>query len=96
VKKDKAKVIDEVWTEDRVRSFLDLEPPPGVDGDYHRLRRAYQSMRADDFRLFLRFFTEAGHDLDARGPEGETVLAQIADHRYAGPFVAALRDAGAS
>ena len=45
MKKDKERVQDEVWTEARIRSFLNLQPPAGVNADYHRLQRAYQSMR---------------------------------------------------
>jgi hypothetical protein len=48
-RKDKQKIVDEVWTEERIRSFLDLQPPAGMDADFHRLQRAYQSMRAEDF-----------------------------------------------
>ena len=29
LKKDKAKVLDEVWTEDRIRGFLDVAPAAG-------------------------------------------------------------------
>lgn len=95
MKKDKQKIIDEVWTEERVRSFLQLQPAPGFDADFHRLRRAYQSMRADDFRLFLAMFKEAGMDINAQNPQGKTLLEEIAAHRHAGEFVEAIREAGA-
>ena len=58
-RKDKKKVVDEVWTPERVRSFLSLEPPAGVDADFHRLRRAYQSMKVEDFEDFIDMFVEA-------------------------------------
>ena len=96
MKKDKEKVIDEVWTEERIRGFLDLEPPPDLDADFHRLRRAYQSMRAEDFALFLGMFVDAGMKLDARGPDGRTLAEEIARHRLAGPYLEALNDAGAA
>ena len=39
-RKDKKKVVDEVWTPERVKSFLELQAPAGIDPDFHRLRRA--------------------------------------------------------
>jgi len=89
-RKDKKKVVDEVWTPERVRSFLDLLPPEGVDADFHRLRRAYQSMRAEDFADFVALFVAAGGRLDARGPEGQTIHDEIARHRHGTPFLEAL------
>ncbi len=90
MKKDKAKVIDEVWNEARVRSFLDCQPPPQANADAHCLLRAYQSMRADDFSLFLGFFTEAGRDLSATDAHGKTLQERIAHHRNSGEFRRAL------
>ncbi|MCB1632679.1 MAG: PA4642 family protein, partial [Pseudomonadales bacterium] len=49
LRKEKKKVVDEVWTDERIRRFLHLLPPEGVDCDFHRLRRAYQAMRPEDF-----------------------------------------------
>ena len=92
-RKEKKKVIDEVWTPERVRSFLDLLPPEGIDRDFHRLRRAYQSMRAEDYEDFVQLFVEAGGNLQARGPEGQTVQEEIARHAHGAPFVEALRQA---
>lgn len=95
MRKDKAKVIDEVWTSDRVRSFLDLQPPAGVHADYHRLLRAYRSMRASDFKMFLGFFTQAGCDVNAASADGKTVLDIVATHRRSTSYAQALIDAGA-
>ena len=95
LKKDKARVIDEVWTRERVREFLHLEPPEGVDADFHALLRAYQSMRVDDFRLFIEFFhDQAGRRLDATGPDGVTVPEIVQEHRRSAEFAEALRQAG--
>ena len=90
-RKDKKKIVDEVWTEERVRSFLDLQPPEGLERDYHRLKRAYQSMRADDFADFVEMFLEDGGDTESRGPTGLTLAEEISSHRYAGDFLRALR-----
>ena len=65
MRKDKQKVVDEVWTEERVRSFLEVRSHDGSSDDFHMLLKAYQSMRAADFELFVGFFVEQGRDLQA-------------------------------
>jgi len=94
-KKDKAAVIDEVWTEERVRDFLHLQPPQGRDPDFHVLLRSYQSMRTDDFQKLVKFFQGAGRNLSAPGPDGRTVLEIVATHRNSGEYADILRRAGA-
>ena len=89
-RKDKKKVVDEVWTPERVRSFLELEAPAGADADFHRLRRAYQSMRVEDFEDFVELFVGAGGKVHTRGPEGRTLLEELAHHAHGAPFAAAL------
>ena len=96
MRKDKEKVLDEVWTEDHVRSFLDFRPYDGSDPDFHVLLKAYQSMRADDFALFVKFFSEQGRNINAADRDGRTVLAVVNEHRHGGPFAEILRGAGAS
>ncbi|MEH6551434.1 MAG: PA4642 family protein [Pseudomonadales bacterium] len=95
LKKDKEKVLDEVWTEDRIRSFLDVLPPAGVDADYHMLLKAYQSMRADDFAIFVEMFTSAGRHINNTGPDGKTVMDIIAEHRHGKAHAAILTAASA-
>lgn len=95
MKKDKEKVLDEVWTEDRVRAFLDVEPKAGENPDFHKLLKAYQSMRADDFALFLDMFLEIDGDLNATDPAGRTVLSYVQEHRKSGEFAIALQQRGA-
>ena len=96
MKKDKQKVIDEVWDDARVRSFLDKKVPrqarapfPG-DPDFYVLRHAYQSMRAEDFGRFLNAYTADGRDVRARDNKGRTLAETIAGHANAGPFVELL------
>jgi len=96
MRKDKEKVLDEVWTEDRVRSFLDVKSYDGTDEDFHMLLKAYQSMRASDFELFVGFFCEQGRDLNATGRDGRTVLEIITTHRYGTEYADILRAAGAA
>ena len=93
---DKAKVIDEVWTDERIRSFLFTEQPkqhgqtvPG-ELDYYVLLRAYQAMRVHDFDRFLQYFEEQGGNFDARGPKGTNIIAYLETHRKAAEFVQLL------
>lgn len=95
MRKDKEKVLDEVWTEDRVRQFLNVQPPAGANADFHMLEKAYQSMRADDFELFVGMFLEAGHDLNAANASGRTVLSYVQEHRNSAEFADVLKRNGA-
>ncbi|MEE2654024.1 MAG: PA4642 family protein [Pseudomonadota bacterium] len=96
MKKDKEKVLDEVWTEDRVREFLNVEAKAGVDADFHRLLKAYQSMRADDFALFIGMFLEAGGNINAVDSAQRSVLSYAKEHRNSDDYIAALEKHGAS
>lgn len=96
MRKDKEKVLDEVWTEDHVRSFLDVRPHDGTDENFHMLHKAYQSMRASDFELFVRFFTDAGRDLNATGKDDRTVLEIVGEHRHGAEYADILKAAGST
>lgn len=91
MRRDKRKVIDEVWDDARIKGFLDKRPPdlPG-DPDFHVLLFAYQSMRVADFERFLRFFVQAGRNIGACNAAGQDVAAYIARHRQARPYLEAL------
>ena len=95
MKKDKEKVLDEVWTEDHVRSFLNVRSHDGTDEDFHMLMKAYQSMRASDFELFVSFFCNENRDLNATGRDGRTVLEIVGTHRHGVEYADILRKAGA-
>ena len=96
MRKDKEKVLDEVWTEDHIRSFLEVRPHDGSDENFHMLLKAYQSMRIEDFELFVTFFAEQGRDINATGKDGRSVLAIVMEHRHGGPYAALLGAAGAN
>ncbi len=83
-------VIDEVWDDQRVRSFLDLEPQ-GEAADFHVLLKAYRGMRPEDFARFLVFFTGAGRDPDACDKQSRTLWQIIDQHRHAAPFISARK-----
>ena len=93
---DKAKVIGEEWSDERVRSFLDIQPWDAAENaDYNALLKAYQAMRAEDFERFIGFFAAEGRDLNATNSEGETILDLIAQHRRSGDYAKALEKVGA-
>ncbi len=93
---DKPKVIGEEWSDERVRSYLDVQPyDTGVNPDYHALLTAYRAMRAGDFERFIGFFVDAGRDLNAENDDGETILDHISRHRRSVDYARALEAAGA-
>jgi len=92
---DKKIITDEIWDDERVRSFLMPLPAQGNDDkDFTLLVNAYRGMRIDDFVRFIRFFREAQHRLDAESESGETFVEFIARHRHGKPFVDAVIAAG--
>jgi len=82
-------VIDEVWTEDRIKSFLTITPNGTENSDFSMLQRAYRGMRETDFSHFLVLFQEAGNNLDSTNPSGHTLWEVIAEHRHGAPYIAA-------
>lgn len=84
-------VTDEVWDDNRVKQFLDVEPAGNASRDFQVLLKAYRGMRPEDFERFLRFFVEAGRNLDARDEHGRTLWEIIATHRRGIDFLA-VRD----
>jgi len=96
MRKDKEKVLDEVWTEARVKSFLQVRSHDDVQEDFHMLLKAYQSMRAEDFAKFVDFFVDDGRNLDATNPAGKTVLDIVSQHRRSDAYAEILQQAGAT
>lgn len=95
MRKDKEKVLDEVWDDARVAGYLDLRPGDGSDPDHHVLLMAYRGMREDDFARFLPMFVDAGRNLDAVGREGKTLREEVSEHRYGEPYARLLKEYGA-
>ena len=96
MRKDKQKVLDEVWDDDRVKSFLGKTAPiqsaaqlPG-EHDFYVLRHAYQAMRPGDFERFLRFYADQGRNVHAQDGRGRTLAEVIASHANAKPFIELL------
>jgi hypothetical protein len=88
-------VRDEWFSDERVRSFLDMQPAHGEGADYHVLLKAYRGMVPEAFTRFVGFFVAAGRNLDEPGPGGKTLLQLVSTHRKATEYAQILRDAGA-
>jgi hypothetical protein len=95
LKKDKQKVLGEVFDDERVKSFLDFQAPKGVSTDYHLLEKAYRGMNIDNFVTFLGFFKAEGHSLGATNPEGKTLADIASEHGHGSEYVEALKTAAA-
>ncbi|MFO1389914.1 PA4642 family protein [Cellvibrio sp.] len=95
LRKDKEKVLGEIFDEERIKTFLEFTAPSGVNADFHLLEKAYRGMRGENFATFVRLFKEAGRDLNAVGPEGKTFLQTIKTHRNGEEYALPLISAGA-
>ncbi|MEH6580363.1 MAG: PA4642 family protein [Halioglobus sp.] len=95
MRKDKEKVLDEVWTEDHVKSFLNVKSHDATDEDFHMLLKSYQSMRADDFELFIGFFLSEKRNINATGLDGRSVLTIVGEHRLGAEYAKILKENGA-
>jgi len=87
---------NEEWSDERLQTFLELEPPEGMPADYAVLLKAYRGMTADLFERFIPFFLAAGRDVNAALENGSTILDHIAEHRHGGEYASALEQAGAT
>lgn len=94
MRKDKKQVIGEEMTDEQIRRLLDTSPPAGVDADFHALLQAYRALRAHDFARFIDMFAAAGRNLQARDPQGRTLLDELARHANGADYAEALRRHG--
>ena len=95
LKKDKQKVLGETFDDERIKSFLDVQAPAGINADYHCIEVAYRGMHDENFATFVTFFAETGRNFNAVGPTGKTMPQIIATHRHGAGYLAALNAAGA-
>lgn len=95
LKKDKEKVLGEVFDDERIKTFLDYKAYGEANPDFHLLEKAYRGMKADNFSTFLDFFIEAGHDINAKNQLGETFLSSISSHQQSEDYIASLKQHGA-
>ena len=86
---------NEEWSDQRLTTFLDLEPPQGMPADYNILLRAYRGMTDELFERFIAIFVAAGHDLNVVLPDGSNFLDLVSRHRKSVAYATILEAAGA-
>lgn len=52
-------------------------------------------MKAESFATFVQLFLADGHDLNSTGPDGNTLLTRISEHRQSNEYIEILKAAGA-
>jgi hypothetical protein len=87
---------NEEWSDERLKSCLDVLPPEGMPSDYNILLRAYRGMTPELFARFIVFYQEAGHDIDVNLEDGSTFLDLVSEHRKSTEYVDILKQAGAN
>ena len=86
---------NEEWSDERLLSFLALEPPAHLPADYNILLKAYRGMTADLFARFLSLFVADGRDINVALEDGSTILDEVSRHRRSADYAQALKDNGA-
>ena len=94
LKKDKKKVLGEVFDDARIKTFLGYQAYGNTHHDYHLLEKAYRGMKAENFERFLYFFIESKHDINAKNNDGLTFLATIEQHTQAQDYIDGLKKYG--
>ena len=88
-------VRDEWWSDERVKSFLELENSHDEAPDFHVLVKAYRGMVPEAFSRFVAFFLESGRNINEANMHGETILKIVSQHRNSGEYAKILEEAGA-
>ena len=83
---DKAKVVDEIWDDERIDSFLSKAPMGDEGAEFSALLNAYRSMRVEDFGRFLLKFKANGGSVDAKDKDGRSLSQVIESHTKSEPF----------
>lgn len=86
---------NEEWSDDRLQSFLALEPPEGMPKDYCILLKAYRGMTEELFERFVPLFVADGRDLNVSLEDGSTFLDLVTRHRKSTGYADILAAAGA-
>ena len=94
LKKDKQKVLGEHFDDERIKTFLHVEPYGNLSRDYCALEKAYRGMIAENFATFVQFFVAEGMDINAKNREGKTLLQEVKTHRQSEDYVTVLTAAG--
>ena len=88
-------VRDEWWSDERVKSFLELESSIDETPDFHILMKAYRGMVPEAFDRFVNFFVESGRNINETNMHGETILKVVSEHKNSGEYKKILEEAGA-
>ena len=86
---------NEEWSDERLKTFLEVEPPAGMPANFNILLRAYRGMTADLFERFIAIYKEDGRDINVALEDGSTFLDLVSHHRKSTDYAAALTAAGA-
>lgn len=86
---------NEEWSDERLKSFLSLQPPEGMPQDYCILLKAYRGMTEDLFERFIPLFVADGRDLNVTLEDGSTFLDLVSRHRRSTVYAEVLEEAGA-
>jgi hypothetical protein len=86
---------NEEWSDERLRSFLNLEPPLDVTSDYNVLLKAYRGMTEELFTRFVPIFQRAGRNINCCLPNGSTFLDLVCEHKKSAKYAQILESAGA-
>ena len=92
MKKDKEKIVDEIWDTNRIAEFLNKEPMGSEGKDYSQLLNAYRSMRSEDFEKFVDLFVENGGKVNAKNAEGQTLSEVVQKHENSLTYLAVLEN----
>lgn len=95
LKKDKQKVLGEVFDDARIKTFLDIQPYGETNADFHVLEKAYRGMNIENFVSFIGFFLEQKRDINATNNDNKTLLQLVTEHRHGNEYADALKQAGA-
>ena len=88
-------VTNEWWSDDRVKTYLDLQNAGDEASDFHVLQKAYRGMVPEAFGRFIGFFVGAGRNLNETNKYGETILSIVSQHRNSKEYAEILKKAGA-
>ena len=86
---------DEEWSDERLKLFLEIEPPAGMPADYNILLKAYRGMTKELFERFLKLYIEAGKDVNCKHADGSTIIDLVSKHRRSEDYRIMLKAVGA-
>ena len=86
---------NEEWSDERLKLFLEIEPPAGMPADYNILLKAYRGMTKELFERFLKLYIEAGKNVNCKHADGSTIIDLVSKHRRSEDYRIMLKAVGA-